>query len=113
MKSCAILIMFSLTALTAQADDVAKPDCRPPVIPNPYASDIVVKSFEKHSRQYSECISKFVDAQRAIYTNPVDATQASLAHSAAEAAITEFNKYSEELKIRNERTTGGNDEEQK
>lgn len=110
MKIPLILIILSALSSMALADDVAKPNCEQPVVPNMQASDLVLKSFEKKSKKYNECISKFIDAQKEIETSATDRVQASLAHKAAEAAIAEFNKFSAELNERNARVPGANEE---
>ncbi|GEM_PF-1753706 len=111
MKFPLILIMLSLVSSLAIADDASKSDCKQPVVPNMQASDIVLKSFEKKSKIYNDCISKFVAAQRQIEKTATDPATASQAHSAAESAIAEFNKFSDELKSRNDRVPGSGEEE--
>jgi len=111
MKLPLILIIMSLASSMAIADDVTKSDCKQPVVPNRQASDIVLKSFEKKSKNYNDCITKFVATQRQIEKTATDQITASQAHSAAESAIVEFNKYSEELKARNDRVPGAGEEE--
>ena len=109
MKSALVLLMLSLSTATVFADDMAKSDCKQPPVPNMQASDVIVKFFEKKAKNYSDCIAKFVATQRAVEKSATNQTQLDLAHNAAESAIVEFNKFSEELKERNSHTPGAED----
>ena len=98
MKALATAALIGLVSLQAMAEDTPHHDCKQPTIPQVQASDSVRHFFEKRSNNYKSCISKFVDEQKAIYTNTTDPVIAKQSHEAAEAAIKEFNDFQDKLR---------------
>src|ERR1700758_234091 len=96
MKFLLSALALSVLATSAHADD-AYP-CITPVIPNRQASEQVVKMFNKRNEAYKTCVKKYVDGQHAIVDaeKDKDHDKAQKANDAAEAAIKEYNAYSEE-----------------
>lgn len=103
MKFAVIALAASLVASSAFADDANKHSCNQPPMPNKLASDIVMKSFNKHSETYKKCISDFVADRRTFVEahEKTDVPAAQAAHDAAEAAIMEYNDYIKKLNDRN------------
>jgi hypothetical protein len=107
MKFAAFALIAGITLGNAVAADAPKVPCDRPTIPNKQASDMVMKSFNKHMTVYKKCISDFVADRRAVVDHATDQAVATEAHDAAEAAI---NEYNEQIKQLNERN-GGEPEE--
>ena len=113
MKPYLILLIATLISSTAWADEPSKNTCAKPVIPAPMASDLVMKYFRKHLKEFNDCTTKYVDGQQAIEKSATDKTVAAAAHDAAEAAIEDHNKFIEELNIRNEKASAGASDDDK
>lgn len=111
MKAFAAAALLSIVSLQASATDELHHDCNQPVIPQLQASETVRHFFEKKSKAYKECISKFVDAQKAIYSTTQDPAIALASHGAAEAAINEYNQFQSALNEQNSHTEEGQEEE--
>jgi hypothetical protein len=96
MKFLLSALALGVMAASAHADDGVP--CTKPVIPNRQASDQVIKMFNKRNEAYKVCIKKYVDEKRAIVDaeKDKDRAKAEKANGDAEAAIKEFNAYSEE-----------------
>lgn len=101
MKMLSIILFTALVSTQTWADDLAKPNCKQPVIPIPNASEVVVKYFKKHGVEYEKCIDKFVKEQQEIAKTDTVVAKANAAHDAAESAIAEYNKFMEEVNERN------------
>lgn len=99
IKSLTIIVLLSASTQTF-AEEAPKNPCHQPVMPNSQSSDIVIKYFSKHMREYKTCIDKFVKEQRAISTLATDVNGASKAFEAAEAAQKEYNAIADELNAR-------------
>jgi hypothetical protein len=112
MKLVVSALFASLFAINAFAEDAPKIPCERPDIPSRMASDLVMKSFNKHSATYKKCISDFVNERRAFVdshaTTDVPAAQA--AHDAAEAAIDQYNDFIKQLNERNAAAGAGGDD---
>ena len=98
-------LFASLISNQTFADDLAKSSCVQPIIPQPYASDVVLKQFEKKMDKYKTCITKFIDEQQDLSKSSPDTVKANLAHDAAQSAIKEYNDF---MAARNERTKRAN-----
>ena len=98
MKSKIIILLACILTAHAFAEDAPKNPCEQPVQPNRQASDVVVKSFNKHLAAYNACIKKFVEDMREISKSSTDTVKAQQAHDAAEAAIVEFNAFTADMK---------------
>jgi hypothetical protein len=110
MKFVVAALVASLVAGSAYADDANKHNCQQPPMPNKMASDLVMKSFNKHSETYKKCISDFVAERRAfVEAHSTDVAAAQPAHDAAEAAIVEYNDYIKKLNDRNAAAGAGDD----
>ncbi|MBV8667429.1 MAG: hypothetical protein JO269_13190 [Burkholderiaceae bacterium] len=96
MKFLLSALTLSVLATSVYADDAIP--CKKPVIPNPQASDTVIKMFNKRYDAYKVCIKKYVDEQHAIVDSEKDKNmeKARSANDAAEAAIKDYNAFSEE-----------------
>ena len=101
------LLPLVLICSTALANEPQKTACNQPTIPQPLASDLVIKYFDKHVLQYKACITKFVDEQTAISKTSTDVAVANAAHDAAEAAIKESNDFIAAIDERNSHTQQG------
>jgi hypothetical protein len=108
MKSLFLILLATFLSAHALADDLTKPDCKQPTVPNPMASDLVMKQFTKKKTAYDACINKFIDEQREIAKTTTDVLKANLAHDAAESAVKEYNDYMEVLNARTKRANSLN-----
>lgn len=64
-------------------------NCVQPVYPGKNATSAKVKEFNETSKTYGDCIRKYVDTVRALANNAIQS---------GNDAVTEFNKFNEELK---------------
>lgn len=101
MKHSSILLLSILFATVSYADEAQKYNCTKPVIPNPQASDVVTKYFNKHVKDYKTCVEKYVEIQRAVGKSAADVPTAAAANEAAEVVIKEYNGFMTELDERN------------
>lgn len=104
MKYLFALLPFLFIYSTVLAEESVTNNCKQPAIPQPLASDLVVKYFDKHVLQYKACITKFVADQTAISKTSKDVAAANAAHDAAEAAIKEANDFIAAIDERNSHT---------
>jgi hypothetical protein len=104
MKMSLMLLLTCVVCTNALADDLTPNNCKQPTIPSTLASDTVKIYFEKHNKQYKLCMKQFVDDQRALSKSSQDVAVANRAHDSAEAAIKEFNDFTDALNERNVRS---------
>jgi hypothetical protein len=98
MKSLVAILVVALSCAYASAQEAPKNPCKPPVMPNDQSSDIVVKYFNKHWKEYEACVNKFVTEQRDIANNTTnETTKRQQAWDAAEAAQKEHNSMVDAL----------------
>ena len=64
-------------------------NCVQPVYPGKKATSAQVKNFNETNKAYGECIRKYVDTVRTLSTNAIQS---------GNDAVTEFNKFTEEVK---------------
>jgi hypothetical protein len=113
MKFAVLTLIAALSVGSAAAADAPKNPCSRPLVPNRQASDMIMKSFNKHMDVYKACISDFVAERRAFAEHAKDSAAAAEAHDAAEAAIVEYNDQIRELTERNKSLGAEDDEESK
>jgi hypothetical protein len=108
MRSLHAVLLASALAAPAFADEVLKSPCETPTIPSVHASEMVTKNFNRHGVEYKKCMLKFVDEQRKIAAEATDYAKSDAAAQAAEAAIKEYNDFTEKVNERNTRIEGVN-----
>jgi hypothetical protein len=99
MKSLALAMILSVMSSATMAQEIIKPPCHQPPMPNDQSSDTVVKFFNKHRMEYQACMEKFADEQKALVETygKTDPAKANIAHESAEAALKEYNAFVDAL----------------
>ena len=88
MRRVVFALIATLATATVFADDLPKPDCAKPELPSKFATEATFKLFNRHVKEYNECIKKFVDVQNEISKQAV---------AAGNAAIAEFNDLQKQI----------------
>ena len=112
MKQLLILSILLASSAFAFAGDTSETGCTQPTIPNPQASEVIVKLFNKRVDQYKKCLTNLIDKQEAIYKTSTDAAVANPAHDLAEKAIKEYNAFIEIIKERDARAGKEEDDDE-
>jgi len=108
MKKILLLLLTCLLSASVWSDELAKPDCAKPDIPSEFASEVALKSFDRHLREYKKCIDKFIAEQRDIAKTSAVLTTANNANDSAEMTVKEYNDFAHALRDRNQKATGEN-----